>query len=83
MPPSNPMDAKKIGKRLCDLRRDRGLTVKALALRAGVPVPSMECYLAGRNRPGADALIRLATALDIQVQWLLVGDVFKSVRRAG
>ena len=60
----------KIPARLRSLMQQRGLSLTALAGRSGITVSSISRYLSGKQVPGADALTRLASALDVSLEEL-------------
>ena len=51
-----------IGPRLRALRRDRGLTLEALAADTGISVSTLSRLESGNRRPGLELLIPLARA---------------------
>jgi transcriptional regulator with XRE-family HTH domain len=54
-----------MGKRLQRLRRARGLTQTQLALKAGVPMSSVQNWEYGRRTMLFDAAVKLADALAV------------------
>ncbi len=52
-----------------EIRRRSGLSQAELARRAGMPRSVLNVYLRGRREPGADALLRIASAggLDLEL----------------
>jgi transcriptional regulator with XRE-family HTH domain len=70
-----------IGSRLKQLREARGLTVKALATAAGVPVSTYREWEYGRAILG-EPYPRLARALGVGVEYLITG-IDPSPRAAG
>ncbi|MCX5800788.1 MAG: helix-turn-helix transcriptional regulator [Candidatus Eisenbacteria bacterium] len=54
-----------ISARLRSLMQQRGMNLTKLAGRSGLAVSSISRYLSGRHVPGAEALARLAAALDV------------------
>ncbi|MGW7365912.1 helix-turn-helix domain-containing protein [Streptomyces sp. NPDC054841] len=84
MDPMDPMDAElaeildSIGPRLRALRRDRGLTLEALAEDTGISVSTLSRLESGKRRPTLDLLIPLArthrVALDQLVAAPATGD---------
>lgn len=57
------------------LARDRlGLTQNEVGIRAGIHAPTVTRYEGGQNLPGAKALVGLARALDVSIDWLLLGE---------
>lgn len=61
------------GRRLADLRRQRGLTQAALAERAGIATNTVGSYERGAKTPRPVTLERLATALDVAPDRLAFG----------
>ncbi|MBX6351974.1 MAG: helix-turn-helix transcriptional regulator [Thermoflavifilum sp.] len=53
------------GQRIAQLRKARGWTQAALAKQAGLSNSAIAMYETGRRRPDADALQRIARALEI------------------
>jgi transcriptional regulator with XRE-family HTH domain len=84
MDPMDPMDAElveildSIGPRLRALRRDRGLTLEALAEDTGISVSTLSRLESGKRRPTLELLIPLArthrVALDQLVAAPATGD---------
>ncbi|MFQ3561466.1 XRE family transcriptional regulator [Streptomyces gramineus] len=60
-----------IGPRLRGLRRDRGLTLEALAARTGISVSTLSRLESGRRSPSLDLLIPLARAHRIALDQLV------------
>ncbi|MFW2545320.1 helix-turn-helix domain-containing protein [Primorskyibacter sp. 2E107] len=60
-------------QRLHFLAVRHGLNVKEMAEKCGVPKSSLEGYmrLKGAKRPGIDALIAIADAMDVSIDWLV------------
>lgn len=52
----------------------RGQSIREFADETGVPYRTLQDYVAGKRRPGADHLIRMAS-VGIDINWLLTGDV--------
>lgn len=59
--------------RLHFLRHQHGLTVHEMASRCGLPKSSLESYMksTGAKRPGVDALVAIADAFDVSVDWII------------
>ena len=57
----------KFGGKLEVCRRKEGVTIGALARMSGVPERTVERLLAGQNEPTAAHFVRLARALDINM----------------
>lgn len=58
-------------ERLTSLRRDRGLTQRALADEIGVHVTQLRRYEAGTSQPTLDVLRRMAVSLRVSADLLL------------
>ncbi|MGV1048122.1 MAG: helix-turn-helix domain-containing protein [Solirubrobacterales bacterium] len=50
------------GSLVAEIKERSGLSQAALARRAGIPRSVLNVYLHGRREPGADALMRIASA---------------------
>jgi len=51
-----------------------GLTVKELSAKTGIPKGTLDCYLGIRSSiPPADIAIKIANALDVTVEYLVIG----------
>ncbi len=65
-------------ERLHLLRARSGLTTQQMATRCGLPKSTMESYLRLKNpkRPGVDAMIAIAGAMGVSLDWLVgrIGD---------
>lgn len=72
--------AASIGKRLRQIREDRGLTVVEMAALTGIPQPTLEQHLAGRSAPRAAALKVLSDALFVSIDWIVAGERFETRR---
>jgi transcriptional regulator with XRE-family HTH domain len=59
------------GERLRAAREARGLTQDELAVRLGFGQSQMNKYENGKSDPTPEVLVRLATALEVSVDWLL------------
>ncbi|MFD3698312.1 helix-turn-helix domain-containing protein [Streptomyces sp. NPDC058646] len=60
-----------IGPRLRSLRRDRGLTLEALAAQTGISVSSLSRLESGKRRPTLELLVPLARAHRIALDQLI------------
>ena len=60
-------------QRLHMLAVQRGLTIKEMAQKCGVPKSSLEGYmrLKDAKRPGVDALVAIADAMGVSTDWLV------------
>ncbi|MDI3316572.1 MAG: PD-(D/E)XK nuclease family protein [Bacillota bacterium] len=66
-----PSTAAEPSAALRDLRSRRGLSVAALATRAGIPAPTIRAWESGRRRPSANALLRVAEVLAVDPREIL------------
>jgi len=56
----------------------RGLTVKELSAKTGIPKGTLDCYLGVRaSMPPADIAAKIANALDVSVEYLVTGQETK------
>lgn len=58
----------RIGNRLRELREDAGLTVRELALKAGVTPANVTNIEKGRYSAGLDVLVRISSVFDASVE---------------
>lgn len=61
------------GKRLSEKRKNLGITQKDLSAASSVSVTSIQNYENGQI-PGGDILLRIASALNCSMEWLLTGE---------
>lgn len=66
-----PIPDMAFAERLTQLRKERGLTLRALGEVAGVHWTQIQRYEAGTAQPTLDVLKRLAVALSASTDWLL------------
>lgn len=61
--------------RLRMLKSHEGWSIHFMAARARLPLRTMEDLLAWRNteEPGLETLVKIATGLDISLNWLVLG----------
>jgi len=53
----------------------KGLTVKELSARTGIPIATLDCYLGMRATvPSVDAAFKIAKALQVSVEYLVAGE---------
>ncbi|MGN0975922.1 MAG: helix-turn-helix domain-containing protein [Gemmiger sp.] len=57
--------------RIRDLREDRDLRQKDVALAIGIDQQTLSNYETGRTRPDSEALIRLADFFDVSIDYLV------------
>jgi transcriptional regulator with XRE-family HTH domain len=72
--PSLTVNLMAFPERLCQLRKERGLTQQGLADLATVHLTQIQRYEAGTAQPTLDAIKRLAVALAASTDWLLFED---------
>ena len=65
--------------RLKELRKQKNLTQKALALRIGANYQQLNKYECGLHTPPLDKLVSLAEALETTVDYLVTGDPAQNV----
>jgi transcriptional regulator with XRE-family HTH domain len=70
---THPGPAASLGARVRELRRDRGLTLKALGRDAGLSHPFLSQLERGLARPSVSSVERIAQALDVPVTMLWTG----------
>jgi transcriptional regulator with XRE-family HTH domain len=63
-----------LGKRIQELRKQKGLSQTELALKIGISYPQMSRYEVKDVQPPADVLKRLADALNTNVDYLISGN---------
>jgi transcriptional regulator with XRE-family HTH domain len=64
------MKGETMGKRLQRLRRERGMSQRALALAAGVPLNTLQQWEQDRRVPSLDGFFRLANGLGVTLDEL-------------
>ena len=53
----------------------QGVMIKELSARTGIPIPTLDCYLGARATiPSVDAAFKIARALKVTVEYLLIGE---------
>jgi len=61
-----------------NLRREldyQGILVKELSVKTGIPIATLDCYLGTRATvPSVEAAIKIAKALQVSVEYLVIGD---------
>jgi len=66
---------KEFGKRLKQLRKQKGWTQKELGNMIGVTYPQLNKYEGGTNAPPLDKLMGLASALETTTDFLIMGNI--------
>jgi len=75
------MSEKDIPERLRELRRDFGISQEKLAQELGVAVFTVQKWERGSFLPGVKALIALAEKFSVSLNWLLLGEGPRFLRR--
>jgi transcriptional regulator with XRE-family HTH domain len=75
------MSEKEISERLKELRKDFGLSQERLAQELGVAVFTVQKWERGSFLPGAKALIAISEKFGISLNWLLLGEGPRFLRR--
>ncbi len=70
---------KEFGDRIKQLRKQKGWIQKELANRVGVSYQQLNKYEGGTNTPPMDKLIGLASALEVSLDYLIVGEQTDSI----
>ena len=65
---------KAFGRRLKELRKQKGWTQKELAAKLDIRFGQLNKYECGLNAPPMEKLIQMAEVLDVTVDYLLTGD---------
>ena len=60
-----------LGKRLSDLRKEKGLSQEALANKLGISKASISCYESGKKKPTYERLTEIAYVLEVDVNYFL------------
>jgi transcriptional regulator with XRE-family HTH domain len=87
MTPSAPRDPERrflqgFGRRLAEVRRERGLSQKAIALDLGVSDDVISKYERGVHAPKLGTLVRLRAALKVSLDYLLAGVPTSAIKDA-
>jgi phage repressor protein C with HTH and peptisase S24 domain len=51
-----------------------GLSLKDFSRKTGIPYPTLQDYLAGKIKPGADNLEKISMVFHVNLNWLLTGE---------
>lgn len=62
-----------MGERIAQLRRNKGMSQARLAKILGLSTSTIAMYEQGRREPSVSALIALASALGVTIDYLLTG----------
>lgn len=60
-----------ISKRIVALRREQGMSQERLAIKCNLTVTAIQNYESGRRKPSFDALIVLADAFNVSLDYLV------------
>ena len=63
-----------ISERLKQVIEDKNLNIKAFSEISGIPYRSIQNYLRNEREPNVEALIKLKEAMNIDINWLLIGE---------
>ena len=72
------MDRFAVAKRVCEVRKARGLTQEELAAKADVSPTHISVLERGVKLPNLDTFIAIANALDVSADYLLQDVVYRS-----
>ena len=64
-----------IGKRVAEIRHEIGMTQEQLAEKAEISVVHLSNIELGKKLPGLPVLIRIAEALEVATDWILLANV--------
>ena len=60
----------------------QGVTVKELGAKTGIPIATLDCYLGSRaTMPSAEAAVKIAQALHVSVEYLVIGDSSTPIKK--
>ena len=62
-------------KRIRELRKAKGLTIKQLGASVGVAESTVSLYETGKHQPDFDTLKKIADVLDVSIDYLLERDL--------
>ena len=68
------MDQNKIGRFICDMRKQRGMTQEQLGETLGVTNKTVSRWETGKYMPDIDKLRELSTVLNVSINELLAGE---------
>lgn len=60
-----------LGKRLRDVRMDRGITQYEMSIELGISLRVYQSYEQGKHNPSLENLVVIAGKLDVSTDWLL------------
>ena len=67
------IDRERIGHRIKELREEQGMDAKTVAQKAGITPANMSRIEQGKYSPGLDILVRIASALGMQLDFVKRG----------
>lgn len=70
---TNPVDPAAVALRIRSVVELRGTLGEAARL-SGIPKPTLEGYVQGKNLPGSFALACLCRGLNVSADWILFGE---------
>ena len=73
--PDRNADRERIGLRIKTMREERQMDAKTLAQKAGITPANMSRIEQGKYSPGLDILCRIASAMDMQLDFVRKGGV--------
>ena len=74
-PDSPPFDGKRFGRRIRELRTERGLSLSRLAERLGISASALSQIERGKMRPSVTRLYQIMTELDVPMASVFGGEV--------
>jgi len=60
-----------------------GLNLKDFSRETGIPYPTLQDYLAGKIKPGADNLEKISMVFHVNLHWLLTGEGEPFMKKEG
>ena len=75
----NPMNGIELGRRVKQLRLQKGLTLKEIEARVGVSATHVSEVERGKTSPTVGALCKIATALEVNASYLIDFPIGRSV----
>lgn len=62
-----------VGMRIAQLRREKKMTQRDLAVELNVSPSAIGMYEQGRRQPSADLIVEICQTFSVSTQWLLTG----------
>jgi len=69
----NAIDYKAMGERIRQERKNKGMTIRDLAIETEIPESNLGGFERGARQIGLPSLVALTEALDVNVDYLLFG----------